>query len=80
MLPSPGSAQCSRGDYCKNLKMAGFTSWALISRVKDGGNPGVTDQNDVINPPDQYIRPALMVGFQIQSVQKFRYKLIQTFR
>ena len=60
------------------LKMAGLFSWALISEIKDGGNPGVTGaQIRVINPPNPYIRPPLRVGFQIQSIQRFRYKSIQ---
>ena len=45
----------------------GLSSWALISKIKDGGRSRCdrcTRQSYVINPPDLYKRPVVMAGFQ----------------
>ena len=70
------------GDYCK-FKDGGISLMSFDlkdQRWQASRCERCTDENDIINPPDPYIRPSLMVSFQIQSIQRFRYKLIQTLR
>ena len=47
--------------------MAGLSSCALISEIKDGRRSmcdRCTRQSDIINPPNLYKRPAITAGFQ----------------